>query len=268
MLRQPMNRAPGRDADLVARAVVADREPRRRGAVAVVVARRGRVRAAEVAGAGVVDRVVPVVVVRDRRAVEPPVVGLQRRVFPREARVRHPDDDPLPREARAQTSGAPIWSGSGRRRRRARARLRQRESGAALSIAGRRRSRDGRFGATETISGRRGELGGERPRSASTSTMLTRKCERTPRLPRAAVRAAAPGSAPPPRAAPRRRNGGARPDRGSPPPRRGPPAPGARRGATGSLRSGTERRIAADPGPGCVPARAQGSRREGRGGAR
>ena len=46
MLRQPIRLRARRDADLVARAVVADRQARRRGAVAVVVAGRGGVRAA------------------------------------------------------------------------------------------------------------------------------------------------------------------------------------------------------------------------------
>ena len=87
----------GGDADRDARRL-ADGEARDAGAVPVVVAGRRRVRAAGVAGGGVVDGVVPVVVVDGGRAVPTAVVRLESRMLPLEPRIGDADDDPLSRD--------------------------------------------------------------------------------------------------------------------------------------------------------------------------
>src|SRR4029453_1105795 len=61
----------------------------------VTCARGRRMRSAGIAGRRVVDRVVPVVRVRGRDAVEPAIPALERGMLPRDPRVRDPDDDSL-----------------------------------------------------------------------------------------------------------------------------------------------------------------------------
>ena len=75
----------GRNADLITGAVVANRSAGRVGAVAVIVARRHRVRAAG-AAAGV-NRVVPVVVVIGDDAIPAAILGLERVMGPAHAGI-------------------------------------------------------------------------------------------------------------------------------------------------------------------------------------
>jgi hypothetical protein len=65
----------------------------------VVVAGRRRVRPAPVLTCGIVDGIMPVVIVRGGDAIETAIVRLQRRVVPRESGIGDTNDNPLSREA-------------------------------------------------------------------------------------------------------------------------------------------------------------------------
>ncbi len=83
----------GRDADLIAPAVIADDGAHRVRAVAVVIAGFGRIGPAGASPA--MDRVVPVIVVGGGDAVVAPVLVDQRRMVPIVAGILPGDDDTL-----------------------------------------------------------------------------------------------------------------------------------------------------------------------------
>ena len=207
MLRQPIRRAPGATP-------IGSRRRRRRpsGRRSRCRGRRRRTgRAASepqrLPGGGVVDRVVPVVGVRGRDAVQAAVLRLQRGMLPRESRVRVADDDALAREAAGPELGrADLLDVRLDRRRRRGARARPRRSRAAARSRGSPR----RAGPRDARRARRASSP-----SASTSIMLTRKCGRTATPRRAAPRERGLRRAPPRASARRRRTRAARRDRGS-----------------------------------------------------
>ena len=98
MLRQPIHFAPGRHADLIARAIIADRCPRGVRTMEEIIARERRIVTARIAAA-IMNGIVPIVIVIGVLSVPAAIMRLKRVMRPANAGVGARNNDVLPGEA-------------------------------------------------------------------------------------------------------------------------------------------------------------------------